>query len=391
MLRHNHAGAGKVLIVQLGLGGVGQALARQYLDLVELEPKQHEWLDYLGIADRSGLLLVDRDGGWSNEQLDMALDAKREGKSLADLAEDFGEDAIFTPASSGGLPSLEAVWGRKSEKHAQVVVVDVTAERNAYETLLDARSHDAHIVMCNKWTLAESIDRIEVFLMAGKGKLRYETTVGASLPVISTLDNLLATHDRVVMIEAAISGTLGYVTTEIERGVPFSVALAEAHRLGYTEPDPRDDLAGVDARRKALILARKLGHRINMADVQVESLVPEGLEEVSLEEFWIRLPGVDATYRERVEQAAAQNNVLRFLARIDQDGASVALVEAPKASLAGSLAGTESLFVYHTLRYGDQPLAIRGRGAGADITASGVLSDILSLEGLSNHTPGTGE
>jgi homoserine dehydrogenase len=195
-----------------------------------------------------------------------------------------------------------------------------------------------------------------------------------------TLDRLLASDDKVTAIEAAISGTLGFVCSEIENGTAFSAALERAQSLGYTDPDPRDDLAGVDARRKALILARKLGMRLNMGDVEVESLVPQGLEDVTLDEFRERLPEADAWYMERVDMAAARGGVLRFLARIDGDGAKVSLQEVPKASIAGGLVGTESLFVFHTTRYGDSPIAVRGRGAGAEITAAGVLADIVTLD-----------
>ena len=366
-------------IVQVGFGGVGQALVSQYMELQETAADAHAWLGYLGLADRSGLCLVD--GGWSLDQLRGALDAKREGKSLAALAAEMGSGATFVPSESGkGLPPLTAVGATESGHKADIVVVDVTAERRAYDTLLYARKRGAHVVMCNKWTLAEPAERMDEFMAAGQGKVLYETTVGAALPVIGVLDSLLKTRDEVDGIEAAISGTLGYVCSEIEHGTHFSQALKKANALGYTEPDPRDDLAGVDARRKALILSRKLGHRINMEDVRVESLVPAGLEDVSLEEFWERLPEVDPVYRARVEEAASHGNVLRFLARIDHEGASVGLMEVSKHSLAGSLVGTESLFVFHTRRYGDQPLAVRGRGAGADLTASGVMADILSLE-----------
>jgi homoserine dehydrogenase len=157
------------------------------------------------------------------------------------------------------------------------------------------------------------------------------------------------------------------------------VALREAQALGYSEPDPRDDLGGIDARRKALILARKLGMRLDMGDVAAASLVPEGLERTPLDAFWEGLRAQDADYAARVAAAAARGAALRFLAVINREGARVGLVEAPLDGLAGSLRGTESLFVFKTRRYGDQPLAVRGRGAGADLTASGVLADILAI------------
>ena len=362
-------------IVQLGLGGVGQWLVRHYLKVAE----QYPWLSYAGLADRSGLLLLD--GGWSVADLQAALDAKREGKSLRELAAAYGGRASFTPAQAvTGLPPLDAAFS-ESASAGQFVVVDVTAERAAYDTLLQARRQGANIVLCNKWALAEEIEHYDMLVYEGAGQFRYETTVGAALPLINVLDSLLQTGDQVVAIDAVISGTLGYISTQIQHQTPFNTALHQAQDLGYTEPDPRDDLAGIDARRKALILARKLGMRLNMADIKVESLVPAGLEEVGLEEFWQGLPSADEGYATMVAEAASRGNVLRYLARIDESGASVALREVPINSLAGSLSGTESLFVLHTRRYGDQPLAIRGRGAGAEVTASGVLGDILRIGG----------
>ncbi len=379
MAYNRSRGEKRLRIVQLGLGGVGQALVRHYLNLAELYP----WLSYAGIADRSGLLLLD--GGWTPHDLQSALGDKGSGKRLVELAESAGTRANFTPASAdSALPPLDAVFstGGSELVAGELVVVDVTAERRAYEALLQARQRGANLVLCNKWALAEDIDRYDALVHGGTGRFLCETTVGAALPVINVLDGLLQTGDEVIAIDAAISGTLGYLSTQMQAGVPFSAALAEAQRLGYTEPDPRDDLGGVDARRKALILARKLGLRLNMADIQVESLVPPGLDDISLTAFWQQLPSADEEYAASVAEAAARGNVLRYLASIEASGASVALREVPLDSLPGSLSGTESLFVFHTRRYGDQPLAVRGRGAGAEITASGVLGDILRLGGV---------
>lgn len=366
-------------IVQLGLGGVGQALVRHYINLAGSYP----WLGYAGIADRSGLLLLN--SGSTLADLQSLLGTKGEGRRLAELADSFGTRARFTPSSpESALPPLDSVFSTDDNTAGvgDLVVVDVTAERHAYDTLLQARRQGAHLVLCNKWALAEDLERYDELVHGGSGRFLYETTVGAALPVINVLDSLLQTGDEVTAIDAAISGTLGYISTQIQAGVPFSVALAEAQKLGFTEPDPRDDLGGVDARRKALILARKLSMRLNMVDIQVESLVPQGLDDISLTAFWHQLPAADVKFAARVTEAAGRGNVLRYLARIDASGASVALREVPLNSVAGSLSGTESLFVFHTRRYGDQPLAVRGRGAGAEITASGVLGDILRLGGV---------
>ncbi len=360
-------------MVQFGLGGVGRALIGQVLAAGERYP----WLRYVGLGDRSGFLW--RPTGWSAGELRDLLTAKTAGASLRQ-AWNAGPQAagVFIherlergPAIVEPLLTVAGAGG--------LAVVDVTAERNTYPALLAARVAGAHLILCNKWPLAEDQERYDALLTAGTGRLQYETTVGAALPVLSTLDNLLLTGDTVQEIQAAISGTLGFVTSQIEAGRPFSAALRDAQTLGYTEPDPRDDLGGTDARRKALILARKLGMRGNMSDIMVESLVPPGLESVPLTEFWNGLRDVDAQYAARVAEAHAAGRVLRFLALVSRDGAQVGLQAVPRGGLAGSLTGTESLFVFKTARYGDQPLAVRGRGAGADITAAGVLADILAI------------
>jgi homoserine dehydrogenase len=356
-------------IIQFGLGGVGRALVRQVLDLGDRVPG----LRYRALADRSGIAWNGE--GFAAAALRAVLATKDAGGSLRTWWEAEQRGGEFAP----GVPDLDTLDLAYHTGMAEAVVVDVTAERGNYPALLLAREAGLNVVLCNKWPLAVNQAEYDALLTTGTGRLRYETTVGAALPVIGTLDNLLATGDSVSRIDAAISGTLGFVMTAIQTGQPFSAALRAAQAAGYTEPDPRDDLGGTDARRKALILARKLGWRGDMPDVQVESLVPAGLESVSLDAFWAELPARDAAWAARVAEAAGRGEVLRFLATVQPTGASVGVYAVPQASLAGSLAGTESLFVFHTRRYGDQPLAVRGRGAGTDVTASGVLADILAL------------
>jgi homoserine dehydrogenase len=357
----------------MGLGQVGRALITQYIAAADRYP----WLQYRGLGDRSGFIW--RGDGWTRAELRAVVAAKADGMSLRQywnrLRQPRGE-CVQDRFDRGPdlVTRFGGAWG-----DGAVALVDVTAERNTYPAVLAARQAGAHIVLCNKWPLAVDQAEYDALLRGGTGRLLYETTVGAALPVIGTLDTLLLTGDEIGEIQAAISGTLGFVTSAIQEGKPFSVALRDAQALGYTEPDPRDDLGGVDARRKALILARKLGQRLNMADVEVESLVPRGLESVSLDAFWAGLRDVDAEYAARVAAAQERDAVLRFLALIDGRGARVGLLEVPRAGLAGGLTGTESLFVFKTRRYGEQPLAVRGRGAGADITASGVLADLLAL------------
>jgi homoserine dehydrogenase len=366
--------AGRLAIVQIGLGGVGQALVRQYIEQASRFP----WLNYAALGDRSGLLY--RDGGWSTGDLGEAVQRKAAGNTIARLAELRGRDALLVPPSESGLPDISHIV-EDALQRGSVVLVDATGDRNTYDTLFAAKSLGAHVVMCNKWPLAVPYGHYEALISAGGPRTRtgFETTVGAALPVIGPLQRLLETGDEVRRIEASVSGTLGFVLTGLDDGTPFSAAVRKANHRGYTEPDPRDDLSGVDAQRKALILARVLGRRLDMEDVRVESLVPESLRGATLDDFWSRLPDFDAEWSSRVQSAARRGCVLRYVAAVDESGASAGLAEVPSDSQLGSLRGTESLFVFHTRRYGEQPLSIRGRGAGADITASGVLSDILAL------------
>jgi homoserine dehydrogenase len=247
---------------------------------------------------------------------------------------------------------------------------------------LSLRKAGHHIVLANKWPLAVPYPQYLDLWRSGDGFLLHEVTVGAALPIIRTLENLVATGDVIHDITASISGTMGYVTSAIQSGASFSQALSQAAQMGYTEPDPRLDLGGVDARRKALILARKIGEPIDLEDVSVTSLVPPELEKVSLDEFWARLLGEDARLRDLVEEAAGKGEVLRYLANIRPGSAPhVGLVSVPADSVFASTRGTESLFAFSTSRYNEQPLVIRGQGAGGELTAGGVLADILSMRG----------
>ncbi|MBK8045949.1 MAG: hypothetical protein IPK16_01705 [Anaerolineales bacterium] len=211
------------------------------------------------------------------------------------------------------------------------------------------------------------------------GRTRWETTCGAALPVIVTLNRLLASGDNVRRIAGTFSGTLGYVMTGLEAGRPFSEVVREAHKRGYTEPDPRDDLGGVDVARKALILARGLGWRMEMTDVQVRGLYPAEMSRLSVAQFLEALPALDVEFGDRVATAAADGKVLRYVATIEDGKCRVGLTLVDAASPLGRLTGTDNLVEFYTAWYDPNPLVIQGRGAGADVTASGVLSDVVEL------------
>ena len=199
------------------------------------------------------------------------------------------------------------------------------------------------------------------------------------MPIVSTLDGLIASGDEVLEISASPSGTLGFIMSAVEGGRSFSEAVKEAVALHYAEPDPRDDLSGLDVARKAIILARKMGRTIEPGEIPYESLVPEGLENVSLEEFMERLPEADEAFSERL-LAVEEHHMLRYLARIPREGpVEVGLQETPVESPFGPINGPENVFDFRTRRYSDVTLTVRGPGAGPERTASGVVFDLLDI------------
>lgn len=209
---------------------------------------------------------------------------------------------------------------------------------------------------------------------------RYETTVGASLPVISTLNDLLSAGDTIHEISGVVSGTMTYLFNQLEEGVPFSEAIIDARKKGYAEPDPRDDLSGEDVARKFLILARTLGYKIERNQLSVESLIPEELQKVDSDTFLKQLPKNDALWEERIRSALDRNETLRYTGSLQQDGSiDIGIQSVSKDSPLGQLKGTDNLIQISTEFYSNTPLIIQGPGAGKEVTAGGLLADILKI------------
>jgi aspartokinase/homoserine dehydrogenase 1 len=240
------------------------------------------------------------------------------------------------------------------------------------------------LVLANKLPLAGRRAASESLWQTARARGRrilHEATVGAGLPIIDTYHKLTESGDRVERIEGLLSGTLGYVLTEVGDGVPFSRAVRSAMRLGYTEPDPREDLSGMDVGRKALILARLLGYRGELSRQAVESLVPKWARALPLAQFLERLGELDAGWKRRVDAARAQGQVLRYVATVMPGKIAVGLKPLPLSNPLASIKGSDNQLVFTTARYKANPLVIRGPGAGAEVTAAGVLNDILRLAG----------
>jgi len=208
----------------------------------------------------------------------------------------------------------------------------------------------------------------------------YETTVGAGLPVIGTLKDLVQTGDRVHRIEGIVSGTLAWLFASYNGTIPFSALIRQAKEMGYTEPDPRDDLSGTDVGRKTVILARELGFEVEVEDIPIESLVPKSLENCSLEQFMDRLEELDESIESAYNQAKERGEKLRYVGMVTEDGSCKAVLSSfgPEHPFAQA-SGTDNVICFTTDRYLEQPLVIKGPGAGREVTAGGVFSDILRL------------
>lgn len=211
----------------------------------------------------------------------------------------------------------------------------------------------------------------------------YETTVGAGLPIISTLRDLIKTGDRVLSIEGVLSGTLSYIFNCLDGSRPFSEIVLQAQARGYTEPDPRDDLAGADVARKLVILAREMGLAIELDEIEVENLVPRSLRKIELAQFITRLPELDASMAERIDRAG--KNKLHYVGRIevpengDKPRVTVGLREFAPDEAFARMQSNDNLVAFRTARYDAQPLIVQGPGAGPQVTAAGVFADLLRL------------
>ena len=356
-------GPSKPLIL-FGLGGVGRALMHQ---IEEQRSLHHEAYDlrirYLAVCDSSGAIVEPQDG-FTDELLSGILEHKEEGGALAShpLGQSYESPEAIVDAV--GKPGT--------------VVVDCTASDETAGALLRALELGYQVVLANKKPLTVVQDVYDG-ISRTLGNARWETTVGAGLPVIATLNRLVSSGDEIERIAGSFSGTLGYLMTGLEEGRSYSETVAEAYRLGYTEPDPRDDLGGVDVARKALILARGIGWRMEMEQVTVSGLYPERMAGLSVEDFLADLPSLDEQYRAQVAQAAAEGKVLRYAATLSEGACSVGPTAVAKDSPLGRLTGTDNLVELYSRWYNPNPLVIQGRGAGVEATAAGVLSDIVEL------------
>ncbi len=343
----------------IGPGHVGQALARQ-LEEARTRLMRDAQLDLRlrGVASSRRMRLTDQNLADFNVSC-----------GLADDDETLDLDRFVNFIDDDHLP------------HA--VLIDCTASDTIAERYPDWLARGIHMITPNKHAGSGPISRyrgIRQELEKTSARWRYEATVGAGLPVIQTLRDLIDTGDQVLRIDGILSGTLAYLFNRYSQGMSFAKLVREARQNGYTEPDPRDDLSGTDVARKLVILAREMGLEIELAQVSVESLVPSGTDEQSIDEFLAGLDQMDETMSARLARAHENNQVLRYVASLDQKGrAAVALESLPNDHPFANLALTDNVVAFTTERYRDNPLIVQGPGAGPEVTAAGVFADLLRV------------
>jgi aspartokinase/homoserine dehydrogenase 1 len=342
----------------IGVGSIGSVLLKQIQEeKEELLQRKGLQLNICGVADVNKMV-VDEHG----------IDLSKWKELLQ---------------ASVNKTSIDEILKRlKSFRLVNTIIVDCTAADEISRRYPEFLRAGLHIVTPNKKanTMEQSYyDELKKLTKDHRLHYRYEATVGAGLPVISTLQNLIYSGDDIIKIEGILSGTLSYIFNNLATGKPFSRIVRDAYDNGFTEPDPRDDLSGLDVARKILILARESGHKLELGDVQLTPVLPEHYMEGNLETFWKKLPVEDAKFKQMHEHATANGNRLRYIAAFNEGVCKVGIREIPSDHLLSKASTTDNIVQITTKRYFESPLTVHGPGAGREVTAGGIFADIISL------------
>lgn len=265
------------------------------------------------------------------------------------------------------------------------VFVDCTASKEVALSYQEFLEHNISVIAANKIAASSDYDSyIKLKKTAlGRGvKFRFETNVGAGLPIIGTINDLCNSGDKILQIEAVLSGTLNFIFNELSGSIPFSEAVKRAKEQGYSEPDPRIDLSGTDVVRKLVILTREAGYKVEVDDVKKQLFIPESFFNGTLEEFWNNLPQLDADFEMQRKKLESEGKRWRFVAKMEYGRTSVSLQEVEKGHPFYNLEGSNNIVMLTTERYKEYPMLIQGYGAGASVTAAGVFANIMSIANI---------
>lgn len=265
------------------------------------------------------------------------------------------------------------------------VFVDCTASKEVALTYQEFLEHNISVIAANKIAASSDYDsyiKLKKTALARGVKFRFETNVGAGLPIIGTINDLCNSGDKILQIEAVLSGTLNFIFNELSGSIPFSEAVKRAKEQGYSEPDPRIDLSGTDVVRKLVILTREAGYKVEVDDVKKQLFIPESFFNGTLEEFWNNLPQLDADFEMRRKKLESEGKRWRFVAKMEYGRTSVSLQEVEKGHPFYNLEGSNNIVMLTTERYKEYPMLIQGYGAGASVTAAGVFANIMSIANI---------
>ena len=341
-----------------GVGTVGGSLIEQiHSQRQKLMQENGLQLNVVGIADASKAIFS-REG----------FDLERFREELAEKGKESSLDTLRNEII--GMNIFNSVF------------VDCTASAGVASLYKDLLMHNVSVVAANKIAASSEYENYrELKQIARQRGVKYlfETNVGAGLPIINTINDLIHSGDKILKIEAVLSGTLNYIFNKISADIPFSKTIKMAQEERYSEPDPRIDLSGKDVIRKLVILAREAGYRIEQSDVEKNLFVPDDFFEGSLDDFWKKVPSLDAGFEARRKVLEAENKHWRFVARLENGKASVGLQEVGVNHPFYGLEGSNNIILLTTERYKEYPMMIQGYGAGAGVTAAGVFADIMSI------------
>ncbi len=286
--------------------------------------------------------------------------------------------------ASGEKADKSKFYDRVQElNYRNSIFVDNTASQEVSNTYSDYLQQSISVVTCNKIACSSEYENYaELKSLARKynAPFLFETNVGAGLPILDTLKNLIASGDKVLKIQAVLSGSLNFVFNNFNDKVTFYDVVKQAQEQGYTEPDPKIDLSGIDVMRKILILARESGNRLDMAEIENKSFLPEeSLDTTNNDDFFASLMKHEDSFQELYKHAADKDSKLKYVAQFEEGKASVGLQEIPKGHDFYNLEGSDNIVLFYTERYPNQPMIIKGAGAGAEVTASGIFADIIRI------------